>query len=129
MGDYIYRATVAKEHHHSPIAVDTYRINYKDSKGKNKSYRTYSDAAIATNLINKYFTDKTPTITSEQSKKLIQEISTTFSPKTGGQYCATDWYTLLRDAVNDFLSDDQKITPDEIYQIYERIDSAADHRE
>ena len=129
MGNFIYRATVTKERSYKPGAIDTYKINYKDSQGKNKSYTTYNDAAIATNLINKYFTAKTPIITLEESRKLKQDISTTFRPVAGGDFRETDWYTLLRDAVNDFLSDDQKITPNEIYQIYERIDSAAYHRE
>ena len=120
----IFRATVTKEFYWSK-GYDMYNINYKDKNGKDRKFTTYDDAAKATLLINKYFHQKNTTITPKQVQSLKQDISTTFPPQKGGKFVSTDWYKLLRDALDDFLSDDQKITPNEVYQIYERIESGA----
>ena len=129
MGNNISRAKITKE---SSFSYGTlYKIDYKDSKGKQRSYKTFNDAALATQLINNYFHANNSTITFKQAQSLKQDICTKFSPKKGGRVQTTEWYTLLRDAINDFTlkgSDgDENITPNEVYQIYERIEAGADH--
>ena len=128
MGNPIYRASVKKENSWSKV-YDMYNINYKDSKGKDRSYKTYSEAATATKLINKYFHSKNTQITPRQSIDLLQDISTTFTARHGDREIHTDWYSILRDAVADFTSKfsegGENITAKEVYKIYERIEAAA----